>query len=45
MNIFDQMPAPYKAQTTDDCANALHEVMQQISLAELQIGRNLFLTQ
>ena len=38
MNIFDQMLAPYKAQTTDDHTNALHEVMQQITLAGLQRG-------
>lgn len=38
MNIFDQMLAPYKAQTTDDRTNALHEVMQQITLAGLQRG-------
>ncbi|MBS4056492.1 MAG: nucleotidyl transferase AbiEii/AbiGii toxin family protein [Bacteroidales bacterium] len=38
MNIFDQMLAPYKAQTAADHSNALHEVMQQITLAGLQRG-------
>jgi len=38
MNIFDQMLAPYKLQTTNDRTNALHEVMQQITLAGLQRG-------
>ncbi len=37
-NIFDQMLARYEIRTNDDYTNALHEVMQQISLAGLYRG-------
>jgi len=38
MNIFDQMLSRYKSQTTDERLNAMHEVMQQITLAGLYRG-------
>lgn len=34
-NIFDQMLDRYEIRTIDDYTNALHEVMQQITLAGL----------
>ena len=36
--IFDQMLARYEIRTNDDYTNALHEVMQQITLAGLYRG-------
>jgi len=33
--VFDQMLSKYKIKTTDDELNALHEVMQQITLLAL----------
>ena len=33
--IFDQMLSRYEVKTTEDKHNALHEVMQQITLAAL----------
>jgi predicted nucleotidyltransferase component of viral defense system len=37
-NIFDQMLDRYEIRTNDDYTNALHEVMQQITLAGLYRG-------
>ncbi len=36
--VFDQMMSRYEIRTNDDNINALHEVMQQISLAGLYWG-------
>jgi len=33
MNLFDQMMSRYEINTNNDYTNALHEVMQQITLA------------
>lgn len=38
MNIFDTMLSRYEIKTNDDYTNALHEVMQQITLAGLYRG-------
>lgn len=38
MNVFDQMVARYEVNSNDDYKNAVHEVMQQISLAGLYRG-------
>lgn len=35
MNVFDTMLSRYEIKTNDDYTNPLHEVMQQIALAEL----------
>ncbi|MDR1201590.1 MAG: nucleotidyl transferase AbiEii/AbiGii toxin family protein [Tannerellaceae bacterium] len=37
-NVFDQMLSRYKVKTNDDYTNALHEVMQQTTLAGLYRG-------
>lgn len=38
MNLFDQMMSRYEIQTNNDYTNALHEVMQQVTLAGLHRG-------
>ena len=38
MNVFDTMLSRYEIKTNDDYTNALHEVMQQITLAGLYRG-------
>jgi predicted nucleotidyltransferase component of viral defense system len=38
MNVFDQMMSRYEIQTNNDYTNALHEVMQQITLCGLYRG-------
>ena len=38
MNVFDQMLSRYEIQTNDEQTNAVHEVMQQITLAGLNRG-------
>lgn len=38
MNLFDQMMSRYEMQTNNDYTNALHEVMQQVTLAGLHRG-------
>lgn len=38
MNIFDTMLSRYEIKTNDDYRNALHEVMQQVTLAGLYRG-------
>lgn len=38
MNVFDTMISRYEIKTNDDYTNALHEVMQQITLAGLYRG-------
>ena len=38
-DIFDQMLSRYDLRTTDDKRNAIHEVMQQITLAGLYRGQ------
>mgnify|MGYP000911012308 CR=1 FL=1 len=38
MNLFDQMMSRYEIQTNNDYTNALHEVMQQVTLTGLHRG-------